>query len=140
VYKAHPDGVVAPGVEKVKSRGSGGWSITNWRIFYDADGNEMKRDEFFWRYRGEKNVILLNPCDERVGGDGVCPLQVPGVAGLSSEEASSILTAAGFVVDMDLKDTTDATENGVVLSVSPSGFQDLGGTVTIVVGNYTGGG
>ncbi|GMR01803.1 MAG: VanW family protein [Acidimicrobiia bacterium] len=140
LYKADPDGVVAPGVEKVKSRGSGGWSITNWRIFYDADGNEIKREEFFWRYRGEKNVILLNPCDERVGGDGVCPLPVPGVVGLSSGEASSILTAAGFIVDVDLKDTTDASENGVVLSVSPSGFQDIGGTVSIIVGNYTGGG
>ncbi len=140
VYKADPDGVVAPGVEKVKSRGSGGWSITNWRIFYDADGNEIDREEFFWRYRGEKNVILLNPCDERVGGDGVCPLQVPDVSGLSSGDASSILTAAGFVVDVDLKDTTDAAKNGIVLSVSPTGYQDSGTTITIFVGDYTGGG
>ncbi len=140
MYKVDPDGVVAPGEEEIKSKGSGGWSITNWRIFYDADGNEIKREKFFWRYRGAKNVILLNACDERVGGDGVCPVAIPAVSGLTTADASSILTAAGFIVEVSPQDTTEVAEDGIVLSVTPAEFQDLGGTVTIVVGNYTGGG
>ncbi|MCL1597910.1 MAG: VanW family protein [Actinomycetia bacterium] len=142
LYKADEDGVVAPGDEKVKSKGSKGWSITNWRIFYDAEGNEIKRERFDWRYRGEKNVILLHPCDERVGGDGECPITVPSVSGLTAADATSTLSAAGFTVAVVRADTTDPAKNGIVLSSSPTGYQKPGTTITITVGSYvdTGGG
>jgi PASTA domain len=123
----------------VKSRGSGGWSITNWRIFYDANGTEIKREQFDWRYRGEKNVILLHPCDTRVGGNGDCPISVPSVSGLTAAEAQSTLATAGFTVAIANADTNDPDENGIVLSSSPSGYQDSGTTITITVGVYTGG-
>jgi len=139
LYKADPDGVVAPGQEKVKSRGSGGWSITNWRIFYDADGNETKREQFDWRYRGEKNVILLHPCDTRVGGNGVCPISVPSVAGLSAAEAQTTLATAGFKVAIANTETSDPAKNGIVVSSSPRGYQAPDTTITITVGVYTGG-
>lgn len=140
LYKADEDGVVAPGEEKVKSRGSKGWSITNWRIFYDAEGNEIKRERFDWRYRGEKNVILLHPCDERVGGDGVCPITVPSVSGFKAADATADLTAAGFDVAVVYADTTDPAKDGIVLSSSPTGYQDPGTTITITVGSYVGSG
>lgn len=140
LYKADEDGVVAPGEEKVKSRGSKGWSITNWRIFYDAEGNEIKRERFDWRYRGEKNVILLHPCDERVGGDGVCPITVPSVSGFTAADATADLTAAGFDVAVVYADTTDPAKDGIVLSSSPTGYQDPGTTITITVGSYVGSG
>ncbi len=140
LYKADEDGVVAPGEEMVKSKGSKGWSITNWRIFYDAEGNEIKRERFDWRYRGEKNVILLHPCDERVGGDGVCPITVPSVSGFTAADATADLTAAGFDVAVVYADTTDPAENGIVLSVFPTEYQDPGTIITITVGSYVGGG
>ena len=136
LYKADEDGVVAPGEEKVKSRGSKGWSITNWRIFYDAEGNEIDRERFDWRYRGEKNVILLHPCDERVGGNGVCPITVPSVSGLTAADATASLANAGFTVAVVHVDTTDPAKNGIVLSSSPTGYQEPGTTITITVGSY----
>jgi vancomycin resistance protein YoaR len=72
IYRKDTEGIVAPGEEKQITRGSKGWSITNTRIFYDADGNEIKRQPFYWRYRGEKIVILVHACDKRVGGNGNC--------------------------------------------------------------------
>jgi vancomycin resistance protein YoaR len=72
IYRRDDDGIVAPGQEKQITRGSKGWSVTNTRIFYDADGNEIKRQPFYWRYRGEKIVILVHACDKRVGGNGNC--------------------------------------------------------------------
>lgn len=139
-YQADEEGVVDPGEEVVKSKGSRGWSVVNWRIFYDAEGNELERERFPWRYRGEKNVILLHPCDERVGGDGVCPIDVPGVVGLGQGDASAALTAAGFDVAVVTQDTSDPSKNGIVLAASPDGFQEAGTTVTITVGVYSGGG
>ena len=76
-YQADEEDRVLPGSEYVKSKGSKGWNVTNTRIFYDADGNELKREAFFWRYRGEKNVILVHPCDPRVGGRRHHPRQQP---------------------------------------------------------------
>ncbi|MEN8239070.1 MAG: VanW family protein, partial [Actinomycetota bacterium] len=72
VYREDDEGIVKPGQEKVLTGGSDGWNVTNTRIFYDADGNEIDREAFFWRYRGERNVILVHACDTRVGGNGNC--------------------------------------------------------------------
>ena len=79
IYRKDEDGIVAPGEEKKLTSGSKGWSVTNTRIFYDANGNEIKRQPFYWRYRGEKILILVHPCDTRVGGNGNCvpPTTVP---------------------------------------------------------------
>jgi vancomycin resistance protein YoaR len=136
-YQADEDGVVRPGEEQVKSRGSKGWTVINTRIFYDAEGNEIDREEFPWRYRGEKNVILLHPCDPRVGGNGVCPIRVPSLGGLGQAEASAALGAAGFEVVVTLQDTDDPAKDGVVLAASPTGFQDPGTAITITIGRYT---
>jgi vancomycin resistance protein YoaR len=137
-YQADPDGKVLPGEEFVKSSGSKGWNVTNWRIFYDADGNEIEREDFFWRYRGEKNVILMHPCEPRVGGNGVCPTTVPAVTGLDEASAAGALTAEGFTVAVSYEPTDDPAKDGVVVSASPTGWQKPGTTVTIVVGQFTG--
>ena len=135
-YQADPDGVVAPGQEAVKSKGSKGWSVTNTRIFYDKNGTELNREPFQWRYRGEKNVILVHPCDTRAGGNGACPVQVPGVGGLPSGDASAAITGAGFLVAIVDQPTEDPSQDGVVISVDPTGWQDLGTTITITVGSF----
>ena len=124
----------------MKSKGSKGWSVTNTRIFYDAEGNELQREPFYWRYRGEKNVIIVHPCDPRVGGSGECPVQVPAVTGLDQASATAALTGAGFTVSVVTVDTDDAAQNGIVLSVDPTGWQEPGTAITITVGAYTGGG
>jgi vancomycin resistance protein YoaR len=139
-YQTDPDINVNPGDEYTKSRGSKGWSVVNTRIFYDANGVEMAREAFPWRYRGEKNVIIVHPCDPRVGGSGVCPARVPGVSGLSQEEASAALQGAGFGVSVVTTDTDDPAKDGAVVSVTPTGWQDPGTTITITVAVYTGGG
>ncbi|MGI9585592.1 MAG: VanW family protein [Acidimicrobiia bacterium] len=136
-YQADPDNIVAPGDEVTKSSGSKGWSITNTRIFYAKDGTELKREPFQWRYRGEKNVILVHPCDPRAGGNGACPVQVPAVGGLTAADASAAITGAGFVVVVVEQPTEDPAQAGVVLSVDPAGWQDPGTSVTITVGSYT---
>ena len=109
-------------------------------IFYDENGVETAREAFPWRYRGEKNVIIVHPCDPRVGGSGVCPAQVPGVSGLSEGEASAALQGAGFGVSVVTTDTDDPAKDGAVVSVTPTGWQDPGTTITITVAVYTGGG
>ena len=139
-YQTDPDINVNPGDEYTKSRGSKGWSVVNTRIFYDANGVEIAREAFPWRYRGEKNVIIVHPCDPRVGGSGVCPAQVPGVSGLSEGEASAALQGAGFGVSVVTTDTDDPAKDGAVVSVTPTGWQDPGTTITITVAVYTGGG
>ena len=139
-YQADEEDRVVPGQEYVKSKGSKGWSVTNTRIFYDAEGNELQREPFYWRYRGEKNVIIVHPCDPRVGGSGECPVQVPGVTGLDQASATAALTGAGFAVSVVTVDTDDAAQNGIVLSVDPTDWQEPGTTITITVGAYTGGG
>jgi vancomycin resistance protein YoaR len=79
IYRKDDEGIVGPGEEKVLTGGTRGWSVTNTRIFYDANGDEIDREAFFWRYRGERNVILVHACDTRVGGNGNCvpPTTVP---------------------------------------------------------------
>ncbi|MGI9667358.1 MAG: VanW family protein [Acidimicrobiia bacterium] len=139
-YQADDENIIKPGQEYVKSKGSKGWSVTNTRIFYDAEGNELDREAFYWRYRGEKNVIVVHPCDERVGGNGQCPAQVPGVTGMAQGAASAALAEAGFGVAVVTVDTDDESLNGIVISADPTGWLDPGETVTITVGNYTGGG
>lgn len=138
-YQADPDGVVRPGEQKVKSKGTNGWFVLNTRIFYDAAGNELEREDFPWRYRGERNVILVHPCDTRAGGSGVCPVQVPTVSGMTQEQASATLAELGLQVAVIAQATDDATKDGIVLSVAPGGWQEPGTVITIAVGQFTGG-
>jgi hypothetical protein len=134
IYRADEDGVVPPGEEVAANGGSGGWRIINERIFYDKSGNEFKRETFPWTYRGERKVILMHPCEPKVGGNGNCPVGVPGVTGMSEGEATSVLTAAGFNVEIVSVETTNEAQNGVVLSSSPGGQQTPGTTITLSVG------
>lgn len=138
LYRADEEGTVPPGEEFVEREGSEGWSITNTRIFYDAAGNEFKRERFPWRYRGARTVILMHPCEEQVGGDGVCPFNVASIVGLSVAEATTTLTAAGLTVSVVAMPTSDQTEHGIVLSATPEGFLDTGAPITIHVGEWDG--
>jgi vancomycin resistance protein YoaR len=138
IYRADEDGVVPPGTEVVANGGSGGWRIINTRIFYDSSGKELKREAFPWTYRGERKVILMHPCETKVGGNGNCPIGVPGVTGMSEGEAASVLAAAGFNVAISPVDTTNEAQNGIVLSSSPGGQQSPGTTITLNVGVWDG--
>jgi serine/threonine-protein kinase len=64
--------------------------------------------------------------------------RVPGVVGLSQEQAESRLRAAGFGVSVREQEVDSEGEDGQVLRQSPSGGSELrsGGTVTIVVGRF----
>ena len=136
VYQADEEDKVRPGNEYTKSKGSAGWDVTNTRIFYDANGVELKRESFFWRYSGEKNVILVHPCDERVGGNGECPVQVPGVVGLGQDAALAALSEVGLSGTVAYQDTSVEAENGIVIGADLSGWQELGTVVNLTVGNY----
>lgn len=138
LYRADEEGTVPPGTEVIANKGSGGWRIINTRIFYDSDGNELEREEFPWSYRGERRIILMHPCEPQVGGNGECPLAVPGVVGMSEGEATAILTAAGFSVVVNPISTSNEAQDGVVLSSSPDGLQDPSEPITITVGVWDG--
>ncbi|HXJ63065.1 MAG TPA: transglycosylase domain-containing protein [Actinomycetota bacterium] len=78
-------------------------------------------------------LIHLNP------SDGIPPkAPVPNVQGKHSPDAQSIISAAGFTPSVNLVDTSVFSENGIVLSQSPSGGVKalLGSTVTINVGHF----
>lgn len=133
-YQTDPEVFVAPGQEKVKSKGSGGWSVTVTRVFYDPQGNEVDREPFYWRYRGEKNVILLHPCDPRVGGSGECPEPVPNVVGMSEAAARAAIEAAGYTASVVYVDDPGAPDR--VVSQSHAGaYPDPGTAITINVDN-----
>ncbi|MCZ7533478.1 MAG: VanW family protein [Acidimicrobiia bacterium] len=133
-YQTDPEVFVAPGEEKVKSKGSGGWAVTVTRVFYDAQGNEVDREPFYWRYRGEKNVILLHPCDPRVGGSGECPDPVPNVVGMSEAAARAAIGAAGYAVTVVYVDDPGAPDR-VVSQSNTGGYPKPGTPVTINVDN-----
>jgi serine/threonine-protein kinase len=63
---------------------------------------------------------------------------VPDVTGLSENDATNKLEDAGFKVKTTSVDVTDASEDGMVQTQTPtSGTQDIGTTVTIEIGNFT---
>lgn len=133
-YRTDPDVFVAPHEEKVKSKGSPGWSVTVTRVFRDAQGKEIKREPFHWRYRGEKNVILLHPCDPRVGGNGNCPQPVPNVVGMTESAARAAITAAGHTVTVVYVDDPGEADR-VVSQTNTGGYPKPGTPVTIKVDN-----
>ena len=63
---------------------------------------------------------------------------VPNVTGDSAARAKSALRAAGFNVSVTTQTVTKKSQDGIVLSQSPSGGTkvDKGATVTLVVGSY----
>jgi serine/threonine-protein kinase len=65
--------------------------------------------------------------------------QVPRVAGLSPQEASSRLLAAGFKVQQLTQKVTTSRQDGVVVDVQPAGGSSVpsGTTVTIYVGRLS---
>jgi vancomycin resistance protein YoaR len=131
-YQTDPEVWVAPGAEKVKSAGSKGWSVTVTRVYYDPNGNEIEREPFFWRYRGEKNVILLHPCDVRVGGDGECPDPVPGVVGMTEAAAKAAIEAAGYSWTVVYEDPPGAADR-VFAQTFAGEYPEPGTVITIKV-------
>ena len=133
VYEANRS--VTPGTEQVVSRGSEGWSVTVTRVMTMPDGTVIEQP-YTHRYRGTFRKIERHPCD--IPGSGVaCPVGVPGVSGLSEADAVATLGAAGFPVTVTYTDVSDSSQNGVVVSASPGGYQSPGTTITITVGVYT---
>ena len=67
---------------------------------------------------------------------------MPGVGGQSQADATAALQSAGFVVAVEKTPTQDASQDGVVLGQSPVAgtASKPGATVTITVGEFTGGG
>ena len=61
---------------------------------------------------------------------------IPDVGGYDEETATQTLEQSGFAVDVQDQDTTDASQDGIVLSQDPPGGEKAkpGTTVTIVVG------
>lgn len=133
VYEANT--AVAPGSERVISKGSEGWTVTVTRVMTMPDGTVI-RQPYTHRYRGSVKTIERHPCN--IPGSGVaCPVGVPGVTGLSEADAVATLSGAGFVVAVTHADVPDAAQNGVVIGASPGGYQGKGTTITITVGVFT---
>ena len=67
---------------------------------------------------------------------------VPNVVGDEQQVAKQRLEAAGFTVNVVQQDTTDPTQDKIVISQDPTGGSQAqpGSTVTITVGKFTGGG
>jgi vancomycin resistance protein YoaR len=59
VYEENPN--LEPGVEKVVSRGSEGWTVTVTRVITYPDGTVV-REPFVWRYRGNARKIQVASC------------------------------------------------------------------------------
>jgi vancomycin resistance protein YoaR len=122
VIRKDTEGIVAPGEEKRITRGTEGWNVTNTRIFYDANGNEIKREPFFWRYRGERIVILVHACDTRVGGNGNC---VPTTTAPPTTEAPPSTTApessTTTVADTSTTTVADTTTTTVAAPTTTEG-------------------
>ncbi len=72
--------------------------------------------------------------------NGPPQVDVPNVVGESQSQATSDLQSAGFKVSSQTQTVTDPTQDGQVLSQTPSGGQAAkGSTVTITVGSFSGG-
>jgi len=133
VYEANS--AIAPGSERVVSKGSQGWTVTVTRVMTMPDGTVI-RQPYTHRYRGSVKTIERHPCN--IPGSGVaCPVGVPGVTGLSEADALATLSGAGFVVAVNYTDVAEPTQDGVVIGASPGGYQRAGTTITITVGVYT---
>ena len=59
IYEENPS--LDPGVEKVVSRGSEGWTVTVTRVITYPDGTVV-REPFVWRYRGNARKIQVASC------------------------------------------------------------------------------
>ncbi len=133
VYEANTE--VTPGTERVVSTGSEGWSVTVTRVMTMPDGTVI-REPFTHRYNGTFRKIEKHPCN--IAGSGIaCPVGVPGVTGLSEADAVATLSGAGFRVSVGYTDVSDASQNGVVISATPKGYQSPGTTIAITVGRYS---
>jgi len=68
IYEENP--ALSPGVEKVVSRGSEGWTVTVTRVITHPDGTVV-REPFTWRYRGAAKKIQVASCST-VSGSARC--------------------------------------------------------------------
>jgi hypothetical protein len=59
IYEENPN--LEPGVEKVVSRGSEGWTVTVTRVITYPDGT-VEREPFVWRYQGNARKIQVASC------------------------------------------------------------------------------
>jgi eukaryotic-like serine/threonine-protein kinase len=68
--------------------------------------------------------------------EGPSTTAVPDVTDLDQDTATATLRSAGFQVAVQTRDTTDPTQDGVVLTQNPRGGKQatIGSTVTILVG------
>jgi vancomycin resistance protein YoaR len=64
IYEENPS--LSPGVEKVVSRGSEGWTVTVTRVITFPDGTVV-REPFVWRYRGNAKKIQVASCSTAPG-------------------------------------------------------------------------
>ena len=133
--KYEPNPNLAPGEERVVSKGSKGWSVTVTRIIKYPDGTE-KREPYTHHYRGNVRKVEVHPC-MMPNADVPCPLPVPSVVGMTTAAATDALTAAGFTVVTSEVAVTDPSQDGIVQSQDPTGWADEGAPITIVVGVYT---
>jgi vancomycin resistance protein YoaR len=68
--EANPD--VAPFTERIKSAGSGGWSVDIYRYITHPDGTETT-EEWTWHYSGGYRIIEVHPCMLKSNPQKNCP-------------------------------------------------------------------
>ncbi|MFL5797505.1 MAG: transglycosylase domain-containing protein [Actinomycetota bacterium] len=88
---------------------------------------------------GGGSTVILGSLISLHPSNGQPPTKsVPGVVGLSKAAAAAALHAAGFGVAVNVVDTSDQKQDGIVIAQSPHGgsHQLIGATVTISVGKF----
>jgi eukaryotic-like serine/threonine-protein kinase len=98
-------------------------------------GTEVKRGThlLITVSRGREPLTATNP------SQGSQPSATPDVVGQDEVSATQDLENAGFTVQVVDRDTTDASEDGIVIEQNPAANQSVrrNSTVTIYVGRYT---
>ncbi|MDJ0663908.1 MAG: VanW family protein [Acidimicrobiia bacterium] len=138
-YVANPE--LNPDEEDVTQRGWGGFSNTVKRVMRWPDGRVVEED-YVWKYNAAPKIIEVHPC--RVPPEGgaeapECPVQAPSVIGGSIDGAREVLEGLGLtLVEGAPIETTDESQDGVILAQSPSVDEWLepGSAVTVQVGVY----
>ena len=129
------DASLDPTEEVVVQSGADGWANTVVRVITHKDGT-VEEEQFTWTYSARPRILRVHPCN--VPDSTVeCPIQVPNVVGMSQGDASAALQGAGFAVSIGASvDTSDPGLDGTVANQSPTGYLDVGGTVTIDIYRY----
>jgi vancomycin resistance protein YoaR len=140
-----PDPTVPPGEEEMRDDGEPGFTASDTRIIYNADGTERSRQTWTWRYQPWPIIVAIHPCMLPVGhiqydSSIKCPVQVPDtLIGMTHSEATQALNAIGLRIahGEDVIVANPDQHGRIVSHTPPAGtWLDLRSEVTVRLGQY----